>query len=48
VTAQLKEKYGQWGFFDHFISRNIQQTADELAGHKKIPIQTSGKQPPAN
>ena len=48
VTAQLKEKYGQWGFFDHFISRNIQQTADELAGHKKIPIQTTGKQPPAN
>jgi cyclase len=48
VTAQLKDKYGQWGFFDHFISRNIQQTADELAGHKKIPIQTSGKQSPAN
>lgn len=38
VTAQLKEKYGQWGFFDHFVGRNIQQTADELVGHKKIPI----------
>ena len=38
VTAELKEKYGQWGFFDHFVSRNIQQTADELAGRKKIPI----------
>lgn len=38
VTAELKEKYGQWGFFDHFVGRNVQQTADELAGHKKIPI----------
>lgn len=38
VTAELKEKYGQWGFFNNFVSRNIQQTADELAGGKKIPI----------
>lgn len=37
VTAELKEKYGQWGFFDHFVGRNIQQTADELAGKKKVP-----------
>lgn len=43
VTAQLKDKYGQWGFFDHFIGRNIQQTADELAGHKKTPIPVSNK-----
>lgn len=37
VSVELKEKYGQWGFFDHFINTNIQQTADELAGKKKIP-----------
>ncbi|HEY6251657.1 MAG TPA: MBL fold metallo-hydrolase [Candidatus Angelobacter sp.] len=37
VTAELKEKYGQWGFFDHFVGRNIQQTADELAGKKRVP-----------
>ena len=37
VTAELKEKYGQWGFFNNFISRNIQQTADELAGKKRVP-----------
>lgn len=37
VTAILKEKYGQWGFFNNFVSRNIQQTADELAGKKRIP-----------
>lgn len=43
VTAQLKDKYGQWGFFDHFIGRNIQQTADELAGHKKTPLPVSNK-----
>ncbi len=38
VTAELKEKYGNWGFYAHFIQRNIQQTADELVGKKKIPI----------
>jgi cyclase len=38
VTAVLKEKYGQWGFFDHFIGRDIQQTADELAGKKRVPV----------
>lgn len=37
VTAELKEKYGQWGFFNNFVSRNIQQTADELAGKKRVP-----------
>ena len=37
VTPLLKEKYGQWGFFDHFVGRNIQQTADELAGKKRLP-----------
>lgn len=37
VTAELQEKYGQWGFFDHFIGLNIRQTADELAGKKRIP-----------
>lgn len=37
VTAELKENYGQWGFFDHFIGLNIQQAADELAGKKRIP-----------
>ncbi len=38
VTSDLKPKYGDWGFFDHFVSRNIQQTADELAGKKKVPV----------
>jgi cyclase len=37
VTTQLKEKYGQWGF-QTFLPRNIQQTAAELAGTKKIPV----------
>ena len=37
VTAQLKPKYGDWGFFDYFVAKNIQQTADELAGKKKVP-----------
>jgi cyclase len=37
VTTTLKEKYADWGFFDHFVSRNIEQTADELAGKKRLP-----------
>jgi glyoxylase-like metal-dependent hydrolase (beta-lactamase superfamily II) len=37
VTAELKLRYAQWGFFDYFIAHNIEQTADELAGRKKIP-----------
>jgi glyoxylase-like metal-dependent hydrolase (beta-lactamase superfamily II) len=37
VLPQLKEKYGQWGIFDHFAKRNILDTAAELYGTKKIP-----------
>jgi len=41
VTAQLKPTYGQWGFFDYFVAKNIEQTADELAGKKKVPTPAS-------
>ena len=34
----LKKEYGSWGFFDHFIQRNIEQTAAELAGTKRRPV----------
>jgi cyclase len=37
VSAPLKEKYGQLGF-QGFLPRNIQQTAAELAGTKKVPV----------
>jgi len=37
VTDALKDKYGQWGFFNAFVSRDIQQTADELTGKKRVP-----------
>lgn len=40
VTAQLKEKYGQWSF-QQFIPRNIQQTVAELKGEKKVPVPAS-------
>ncbi len=36
VSTSLKEKYSQWGF-QVFLPRNIQQTAAELAGTKKVP-----------
>jgi glyoxylase-like metal-dependent hydrolase (beta-lactamase superfamily II) len=37
VSAQLKDKYAQWGF-SRFMPRNIEQTAAELAGTKKVPV----------
>jgi glyoxylase-like metal-dependent hydrolase (beta-lactamase superfamily II) len=36
VSAQLKDKYGSWGF-QTFLPRNIPQTAAELGGTKKVP-----------
>jgi cyclase len=36
VSARLKDKYGQWGF-PRFMPRNIEETAAELAGSKKVP-----------
>jgi glyoxylase-like metal-dependent hydrolase (beta-lactamase superfamily II) len=40
VLPELKQKYGDWGFFDAFAARNIQQTAAELKGEKKVPVPT--------
>src|SRR5262249_18718247 len=36
VSTQLKDKYSQGGF-SRFMPRNIEQTAAELAGNKKVP-----------
>src|SRR5260370_1559399 len=38
VPCALKDKYSAWGFYAHFLPRNIQQTTDELAGKKKIQV----------
>lgn len=46
VMPMLKEKYGQWGFFDYFVGHNIQQTADELAGKKRLPSRERISDPP--
>jgi hypothetical protein len=37
VSGQIKQKYADWGF-QQFIPRNIQQTAAELKGEKKVPV----------
>lgn len=37
VLPQLEERYGNWGWFEHFARRNIEQTAAELAGTKRVP-----------
>jgi glyoxylase-like metal-dependent hydrolase (beta-lactamase superfamily II) len=41
VEAELKPKYGDWGFYSHFVKRNIEQTAAELTGQKKVPVPAS-------
>lgn len=38
VLPQLQAKYGNWGFFSNFAKRNIDQTAAELNGSKKVPV----------
>ncbi|MGH8162579.1 MAG: MBL fold metallo-hydrolase [Gammaproteobacteria bacterium] len=37
VLPQLKQKYGDWGWFKYFANENIEQTAAELAGTKHVP-----------
>jgi len=38
VLPKLQEKYGSWGFFKAFSTRNILQTSAELKGEKKVPV----------
>ena len=37
ILPSLRSTYGKWGFFDDLASAGISQTADELAGKKKLP-----------
>jgi cyclase len=37
VMPELKEKYGDWGIFQHFATPNILLTAEELRGTKRVP-----------
>jgi cyclase len=37
VLPKLKEKYGDWNYFEHFAKPNILDTAKELRGEKNIP-----------
>jgi cyclase len=37
VMPGLKQKYGDWNYFDHFAKPNILDTAKELRGEKRIP-----------
>jgi glyoxylase-like metal-dependent hydrolase (beta-lactamase superfamily II) len=38
VLPVLKQKYGDWAYFDYFATHNIEQTEAELAGTKKVPV----------
>ncbi len=37
ILPGLKSQYGKWGFFDDLAAANITDTAQELAGTKKLP-----------
>jgi glyoxylase-like metal-dependent hydrolase (beta-lactamase superfamily II) len=37
VLPAVKEKYGQWNFFDYFAKPNIRDAEAELRGKKQIP-----------
>jgi cyclase len=37
ILPGLKSQYGKWGFFDELAGANISDTAQELAGTKKLP-----------
>jgi cyclase len=37
ILPGLKSQYGKWGFFDDLAAANIADTAQELAGTKKLP-----------
>jgi glyoxylase-like metal-dependent hydrolase (beta-lactamase superfamily II) len=37
ILPNLKSQYGKWGFFDDLAAANISDTAQELAGTKKLP-----------
>jgi cyclase len=38
ILPSLKLTYGKWGFFDDLAAANISDTAQELAGTKKVPV----------
>ena len=38
VTAELKDAYGKWGFFEYFIKPDIMFTAAELKGVKRVLV----------
>lgn len=37
VLTELKPAYGNWGWFEYFARHNIEQTAAELGGSKRMP-----------
>lgn len=38
VLPELKPAYGSWGWFEYFARHNIEQTAAELDGSKRVPV----------
>lgn len=45
VLSELKQKYGDWGWFQYFVRHNIEQTTAELGGTKRVPVPASSTDP---
>lgn len=43
ILPDLQSKYGKWGFFNDYARADIEQTADELAGKKRVPQPAAGR-----
>jgi cyclase len=42
LMPSRKTRYGNWGFFNDYAKTNIEETAQELSGKKKLPVPLSG------
>jgi glyoxylase-like metal-dependent hydrolase (beta-lactamase superfamily II) len=38
ILPGIRARYGKWAFFDDYAGDDIRQTAEELSGHKKVPV----------
>jgi len=38
VLPSLERKYGRWNWFKYFARHNVEQTAAELQGTKRVPV----------
>ena len=45
VLPGIRSRHGDWAFFDDYARDDILQTAEELSGHKRVPVPVSAASP---